>query len=195
MRDDIVTKHIQILLNHRLEVGAKCLDILHKVGVDVFLHSTDAVVILYKAAAGGLFHDIEHVFTVAHTIEESCQGTEILCKTPQIEQVGIDTLKLVHDGTNVLDTIGELHTHSLFYDTTNGMTSLHSTQIIHAVGQSQCLRISITLTHFLNTAVDISQMGINLLDGLTVENGLKAKHTVGGRMLRSDIDNEVVIGE
>ena len=75
------------------------------------------------------------------------------------------------------------------------MAMLHGTQIVQTVGQSQCLRIGHTLPHLLNSTVDIAEVWIDALDGLTVENGLQAEHTVGGGVLRTDIDNIVIAGK
>ena len=90
----------------------------------------------------------------------------------------VDTLQLIHDGTDVLDTIAKLHTHSFLDDTYQRMTVGHGTEVIKTVGQCESLRIGHILHHFLNTTMDIAKMRIDALDGLTINDSLQAKHTM-----------------
>jgi hypothetical protein len=57
----------------------------------------------------------------------------------------------------------------------------------------ETLGICIALGNLLDATMDVSAMGIDLLDGLAIKDGLQAEHTVSGRMLRADIDHVVVI--
>ena len=68
-------------------------------------------------------------------------------------------------------------------------------EVIQTVGQSQCLWISHRLPHLLYGTMDITKVRIDALYGLAVEYCLQAKHTVSSRVLRTDIDNVVFIGE
>ena len=43
--------------------------------------------------------------------------------------------------------------------------------------------------------MDITQVGIDALDGLAIEHCLQTEHTMGGRMLRTNIDYELIICE
>ena len=103
--DDVVAEYVEIFLNHRTQILAELLGVLHELRIDVSLAATDAIVVLDKASARCLLHDVEHVLTVTHTVEERCESAEVLCCTAEVEQVAVNTLQLVHDGTDVVDAV------------------------------------------------------------------------------------------
>ena len=105
MSNHVVTEYVEVLLNHRTEILAEGLHVLNEVRVDICLKATDTVVVLDQTATSGLLHDVQYVLTVAHAVEECGQGTQVLCGTAKIEQVRVDTLQLVHDGTDVADAV------------------------------------------------------------------------------------------
>ena len=193
--DDVVAEHVHVLLNHRAQVLHQVLHVLHEVRVDVGLQAADAVVVLDEASAGGLLHHVEHVLAVAHAIEERGQGTEVLSTARGVEQVRVETLQLVHDGANVLDAVGELNAHAFLDDTHQCMTVLHGTQVVQTVGQGQCLRVGHRLPHLLNTTMNVAQMRIDALHGLTVEHSLQAEHTMRGRVLRANVHHIGIVFE
>ena len=195
MRNDIVAKHVDILLNDRLHVLHKVLHVLHEVGVDIVLQPTYSIVVLYQTASRGLLHTIQHMFTVTHRIKECCQGTHILSTATHIEQVRVKTLKLVHDGTNVLNTIGQFNAHTFLNDTNQCMTMHHCREIVQSISQCQRLGIGHLLTHLLYTTMDIAKMRIDTLNGLTVQNSLQAQHTMRRGVLRTYINDIVVLSE
>ena len=69
----------------------------------------------------------------------------------------------------------------------------HRRKIVQTVGQCQCLRIGHVLPHLLDTTVDITEVWIDALHGLTINNGLQSEHTVGRWVVRTDVDNIVVL--
>ena len=66
MGDDVVAEHVDILLDNGLHILDEVLHVLHEVGVNIVLQTTDTVVVLNQASARGLLHAVEHVLTVAH---------------------------------------------------------------------------------------------------------------------------------
>ena len=193
--DNVVAEHVEILLDHRTQILAELLCVLHKLRVDVGLETADAVVVLDKASACCLLHHVEHVLTVAHAVEECCQGTQVLCGTAEVEQVAVDTLELVHDCTDVVDAVAELNAHTLLYHAYKSMTVHHSREIVQAVGQGESLRIGHALPHLLDTTMDIAEVRIDALHLLAVEHSLQAEHTVGRRVVRTNVHHEVLIVE
>ena len=135
------------------------------------------------------------MLTVTHTVEECSQSTQVLCSTAEVQQVRVDTLQLIHDSTDVVDTIRKFDTHSLLDNAYQSVAVHHGREVVQTVGQSQSLRISHILPHLLNTTVDISEVRINALHGLTVDNGLKTEHTMGRWVVRTDVDNILILIE
>ena len=179
VRNHVVAEHVEILLNHRAQILAELLGVLHKLRVDVGLESADAVVVLDESSAGCLLHHVEHVLAVAHAVEEGGQGAEVLCRTAEVEQVRVDTLELVHDGAYVVYAVCELNAHALLYHAHESVAVHHGREVVQTVGQGESLRIGHALPHLLDAAVDIAEVRIHALHLLAVENGLQAEHTVG----------------
>ena len=71
----------------------------------------------------------------------------------------------------------------------------HGREVVQTVGQSQGLRIGHALPHLLDTTVDIAEVRIDALHGLAVDQSLEAEHTVGRRVVRTDVHHIVVIAE
>ena len=65
----VVTEYVEVFLNHRTEILAKCLHVLNEVRVDICLKATDTVVVLDQTATSGLLHHVQYVLTVAHTVK------------------------------------------------------------------------------------------------------------------------------
>ena len=66
-------------------------------------------------------------------------------------------------------------------------------QVIEPVGQVQYLRIGIPLAQFLHPAVDVSEMGVHRPDDFAVERHAQVQHAVHGRVLRSEVDDVIVL--
>ena len=104
----------------------------------------------------------------------------------------VQTLELIHDGTDVVYAVAELYAHSLLDDAYKRMAVVHGAEIVQTVGESQCLWVCHRLHHLLHTAVNVSQMRIDALDGLIVDDGLQAEHTMCRRVVRTEVDDIVV---
>ena len=190
--DDIIAKHIHILLNGRTQILHQILTVLDEVRIDVVLQATYSIIVLNQASTCGLLHDVQHVLTVTHTIQHTCESAKVLSHTRGVEQVRVETLKLVHDGTDILDAVGKLNAHTFLNHTHQSMAMLHGSQIVKTICQSQCLGIAHALPHLLNRTMDIAQVRIDALDGLTVQHRLQTKHTMSSGVLRTDVDHIVV---
>ena len=153
--------------------------LLLEVGMQVGLHTADHVVVLDEASAGGLLEDVEHHLTFAEAVEERGEATHVKHQTGEVEQVGVDTLQLVHDGTDVLRTLGNLDAGSLLDAHAQGMAALVCAQVVQTVGQGECLRVGEALVHLLDAAVDVSADRVYTLHRLTVEGDTHTQCSVG----------------
>ena len=176
--DNIITKHIEVFLHHWTHILAECLNILNEVRINIILQTTNTVVVLDKTSTSGFLHNVEQVLTVTHTVKECCKSRKVLSTSTKEEQVVINTLKLIHDCADILDTIVKLNAKSLLDNTNKGVTMMHSAKIVQTIGQSQCLRISHILHHLLKTTMNVAKMWIDMLYCLTINNSLQTKHTV-----------------
>ena len=131
--DDIVAKHIHILLDRRTQILHQILHVLDEVWIDVVLQTTDAVVVLDQTSASSLLHAVEHMLTVAHAIEHRRESTQVLTYARGVEQVGVKTLQLVHNRADILDAVGELHAQTFLNHTDQCVAVLHGSQIVKAI--------------------------------------------------------------
>ena len=87
VQDDVAREDVVELLEHRFEVLTQLFHVLREIGVDVVLASTDAVVVLYESSARSFLHHVEHLFTVAHAVDEGGKCAEVLCTASVEEEV------------------------------------------------------------------------------------------------------------
>ncbi len=118
------------------------------------------------------------MLTVAHAVEECGEGREVLSAGAEEQQVVVDTLQLIHDGADVVDAVAELNTHGLFDDANKRVAVGHGAEVVESVSQRERLRIGHILHHLLDAAVNITEVRIDALDILTVNDGLQTQHTV-----------------
>ena len=72
----------------------KLFDSLDEVRVQVGLHASDGIVVHDQASAASFFEHVENLFTVAESVEESCQCAQVHSKTGVEQQVRVDTLQV-----------------------------------------------------------------------------------------------------
>ena len=157
--------------------------------MDVGHNSSDHVVVLDQTATGGLLHHVEHLFTIAESVEKGGQRSKVHTQCRPEQQVRRQAVQLIHNRTDVQRPFGNLDAHRLFDTHTERVTVLMCGKIIQPIGQGQRLRIGQTLTHLLDTPMDVSAIHIDLLDNLTLERYPKTEHPVCGGVLRAYIDH------
>ena len=195
MSDDIARKHFVVFSQHRTEIGDKFLYLLYEVRCDVVLYTTNGVVVLNQASAGGCLEDVENLFTVAETVEESGQGSQVHAETREEQQVRVDALQFIHNGTDVLYSFAHFDAHRFFDTHTQGVAVLVCAQVIQAVGQCQCLWIGKAFAHLFDASVDVTAVYVQLLDDFPFQTYTETEHTVSGRMLRTDVDDVFIFVE
>ena len=177
------------------QVHDKLFRLPHEIGMQVGLHAANHIVVLNQPSSGGILENVENHLTLPEAIEERRQRSHVHGQTGIKQEVGIDTLQFVHYRADILRTFGNLDTRGLLDTHAQGMAALVGAQVVQTVGQRQRLRISQALVHLFDTPVDISQYGVYLLDHLAVQRRTHTQYAMCGRMLRADIDNEVIRAE
>ena len=167
-----------IVLDDAAQVLDELFHLALEIGMQVSLNTSDHVVVLDQSSACRFFKDIQNHFAFAETVEERCQSSHIHDQTRIEQQVRIDTLKFVHDGTDVLSTFRDFNACRLFNAHAEGVTVLMSAQVIQTVCQGERLRIGETFVKLFDTPVNISADGIYLADGFTFKRGAQTKYSV-----------------
>ena len=175
------------------QIRNQLLHACHEVGVKVVHHTTNRVVVQDEASATSFFEDVENLFAVAEPIKEGCRSPKVLCQAREEEQVGVDTLQLIHHGANHLHAVADFYAQRLLNTHAERMAVLHGTEVVHTVGQRQCLGIGERLVNLFNTAVDIAKDGVNLLNGFPFECHTEVEHTVGRGVLRTDVHHIIAV--
>ena len=107
--------------------------------------------------------------------------------------MGRQTHQLVHHQADELGAAGHLDAEGLLDAHAHAVTVDVGGHVVHALGVEEHLGIGQALTHLLDAAVDVSADDVDLLHRLAVEAGTVAHHAVGGRVLRADVDNILVV--
>ena len=178
-----------VIGKHGGQVFEEFLDLFYKIRVKVGLYAAYRVVILDQAAAGSSLENVEDVLTVAETVEERGQGAEVHTERRKEQKVRVDTLKLVHNSTDVLHTVGHLDTHRLLDAIAQGVAVHVRRKVIQTVGESQRLRIRFRLAQFFDAAVYVSAVQVYLVDDLTVQRYPEMEYPVRSRVLGADVDH------
>ena len=193
--DDVAGKHFVVFPQCRAQPGDELLHLLYEVGGDVVLYASDGVVVLNQSATGSSLEDIENLFAVAEAVEESGQGSQVHAQAGEEEQVRVDALQFVHDGTDVLHTFAHLDAHRLFDAHAQCVAVVMGAQIVQAVGQCQGLRIGEAFAHLLNASVYIAAVYVQFLDDFPFQGNTEAEDTMSSRVLRTYINNVFVLVE
>ncbi|MPN23496.1 hypothetical protein SDC9_170884 [bioreactor metagenome] len=99
--------------------------------------------------------------------------------------MGVDSLQLIHNGTDILYTFRNFYAHSSLNTHAQCMAVLLCTEVVESVCQCQCLRVSETFAHFLNTSVYVSAVSIQLFDILAFQRYTKTQNSMCCGVLRS----------
>ena len=75
------------------------------------------------------------------------------------------------------------------------MTCLHGSEVVHTVGEGKSLGIGEAFADFLDTAMDVSEVWVNLLDAFAFDGCAEVEHSVCRRVLRTDVHHIGVVGE
>ncbi|CCY16554.1 putative uncharacterized protein [Prevotella sp. CAG:755] len=195
MEDDVAREDVVVFLDVVAHVGDELLDALHEVRVDVSHHAADRVVVQDEASAASLFEDVEDLFAVAEAVEEGRSGAEVLAEARKVEDVRVDSLQLIHDGADVLYALADFYAHSLFDAHAERVAVLHGAEVVQTVGQGQCLGVGEAFVEFFDAAVDVAEDGVDFADALAFKVDAEVEHTVGRGVLRSDVDDVIVVAE
>ena len=190
--NDIAGEYLVILFQSRRHDFDKFLDLALEIGMYVGHDTADGVIVHRHAGTAGLFEYIKNQLSLAETVEERGQGTEVHTEGREKQQVRRDTHQLVHHRADILCAQGNFKLHGIFDTHTQRVTILMGRKVIKTVGHMEGLRVGHALPQFFYTAVYVTAMHIDLLDNFTFERGTETQYAVSGGVLRTDIDNVVV---
>ena len=94
-----------VFAKFRTHISNEILYTCYEVRVYVGLYASDCVIVQDQSSSTSFLEYIQYLFTVTETIEESCQSSHIHAEAREEQQVGIDTLKFIHNRTNILHTV------------------------------------------------------------------------------------------
>ena len=75
--NDITCKYVVVFVNDSSHIRDKFFHPFDKIRVKVSLHTANRVVIHNQASAASFLKNIENLFTVTESVEESCQRSEV----------------------------------------------------------------------------------------------------------------------
>ena len=193
--DDVAGEYLVVFLDVFGENLEQSTYIVGKVGGEVLHHTAYARIVECHACATGLLEYIKDLFADAQCVEKHRGGSEVHAVCADEQAVRRDTRQLVHHHADHLGTARYLDVKGLLVEQAQAVVIDLTREIVKTVEEVKCLGILERLAEFLHAAVDIAHIYVDLLDGLAVDGGTEAQHTVRGRVLGADVHHEVVLME
>lgn len=102
-----------------------------------------------------------------------------------------DTGNFAKEGSDVLGTVGDLNVQKLLDSKSKALLVCHHGDIVQTVKVWQSLEIGLVLDQLFGSSVQQTDVRIGSDDFFTAELENQSQHTVGGRMLGSEVDSVV----
>lgn len=102
-----------------------------------------------------------------------------------------DTGDLGKQGSNVLGTVGNLNVEKLLNGKSKALLVGHHGDIVQTVKVGQSLKIGLVLDQLLGASMQQTDVGVGSDDFFTGKLEDQSQHTVGGRVLGSEVDSVV----
>ena len=166
------------------------------VGGGIDAATTEALVVAHHAGAGEGFEEVEDVFAFAERIHERRAGAAAVLHE-EAGEAGViqEARELGQDNADVFGALGDGLAGEFLDGKGVGPVVRHRREVIEPVGVGHRPEIGDGFAEFLVVAVEVTEDGFELHDGLTVEGDDHAEHAVSGRVVRAHGDLEEVAVE
>src|SRR3990172_3105010 len=192
-KDLVVGKKVVEIHKPRFEILAEFLRLLDKRQRQVVGNSSHPNIIVEETGAACHLKQVEDKFTVAEGIEKGRKRAGIDAERADGNEMAGDSLKLGHDHPDVLNTLRNFNFKKPFDGQGICQVVVHRGHIVHAIHiGNNLLVVRHVLGVLFKAPVEISYVRNGVDDDLTVDNDLKAKHTVGRGVLRPHVDDHLI---
>jgi hypothetical protein len=160
-------------------------------GRQVLLEAPDAVEHVVHAPAGDLLHDVLQLLALPERVEDRSDAAQLQRVGTEEHQVVQDPVQLGEERTRPDRALGHLHAEHAFDTEDDAELVGEGGEPVVAVGEHDDLAVVARLEQLLRAPVHVADDRLGVLDALAVEDEPQPQHTVGGRMLRADVEHHV----
>jgi hypothetical protein len=182
----------QLGIRDRLELSQELPAGLDEPLGQVVADSAHPVVVVEKAGPAGPLEHVEDLLPVAQEMQEGREGADVHAVRAHGDAVRGDPLQLGHDHADGLDVRAGLDLEQALDGEGVAQRVPHGGHVVHAVGVGDHARIVDVLRVLLEAAVQVADVGPGRAHDLAVRAQLQAQHAVGGRVLRTHVQDHLV---
>ena len=132
---------------------------------------------------------MQNLFALAEAVQEHRHRADIQRVRAQPHQVAVEARQLGQHHAHPLRLRRNLHLQQLFHRQAVAQIVGKRRQVIHAVGQRDRLLLVLDFEFLLDAGVQEADVGLAGDDGLAIQFHQQAQHAVGGRVLRSHVED------
>ena len=159
----------------------------------VFLETTDAVVVRMETSARRRLDQVEDVLAVTKCEEHRRDRTELYTHVADPERDVGDSRQFEQDGADPLRTRRRLHVHELLRGEDEGHLVGKAAEPVDAVDQRGDLRVGTNLGELLVATMHVTHDRFAADDLLRVEPGHETQRAVRGRVLRTHVERHALV--
>ena len=187
--DPIVGQQFLVFIHFGQEPVAELLDLLLETVVGLVQQPADAEGVGGEPRAAVLLENLERFFALAQAIENRRNGADIEGVRAQPQQMAGDAVQLGEDHAHRLRPRRRFDVEQLLDRQAVAQAVGDRGHVIHAVHIGGELLIGAVFADLLHPAVQVADDALGAVDFLAVELQDHAQHAVGGRMLRTHVDD------
>ncbi len=191
--DRIAGEEVGILVDLFRECLDEGLNALEESEGRLHREPADAEVAGHHPLAGHHLEDAENFFALAEGVEEHGEGANVHGMRAQPDEVRIEAGDLGEQDANPLGALGDFELKELLDGQAVTEVVGHGAEIIDAVGEGNDLLVELRFAGFFDAGVKVADFGIEADDDFAVDFEHQAQHAVGGRVLRSHVEDHVLV--
>ena len=159
--------------------------------MQVVHHTAGHHIVHGQSGSTGFFHYIIDTFPFSKCMKEWCKGTDVHGHSTPPQLMTGNAGKLIHQHPDNLCTGRYFYLQSFLHTQGTSMVVNMSRQIIHTARYIYKLAITQALAHFLNRAMNITQVWLHFFNSLTTQCNNQVQYTMCSRMLRTYINHHI----
>src|SRR6266446_310503 len=188
----ILREQILVFDDARFEILAEPCDFLFESVVGFVLQAADAKRVGGQARPAVFLKNLQNFFAFAEAIKERRKRANIQSMGTEPQEVAGNSLQLRQDRSNHARSRRSFHDQQFFHCLAISQAAADGGNVVHAVDVGRKLLIGAVLRDFLDAPVQIPNDALGADYALAIELELDTQHAVGGRMLRSHVDDQFV---
>ena len=166
-------------------------DVVDELRRQVLVHAAHAEILGVHAASRGALVEDHQLLAFLEAPQRRGERTDVHGLRRDVQEVRQEPADLAVEHADQLRALWHGQLEQLFRREAEGVLLVHGRDVVEPVEIADRLQVGLVLDELLGAAVEKADVGIDALHHLAVELEHEAQHTVGGGMLRPEIDVEL----